>query len=83
MCVFPQYKKKLEIVSKSLFQTLNNYNNKLPLLNMSLNKLIQKVNKMMPFEVSILNDPVAVSSCDGTITDVNQMFTKTFVGFTC
>merc|ERR1712232_210918 len=33
---------------------------------------------MMPFEVSILNDPVAVSSSDGTITDINIAFTNSF-----
>lgn len=45
---------------------------------MSVNKLITKVNKMMPFEVSILNDPVIVASSTGTITDINENFTKSF-----
>ena len=45
---------------------------------MSVNKLITKVNKMMPFEVSILNDPVIVASSSGTITDLNDTFTKSF-----
>lgn len=45
---------------------------------MSINKLIAKVNKMMPFEISILNDPVIVSSSKGTITDINKNFTATF-----
>jgi len=45
----------------------------------SMNKLIQKVNKMMPFEVSILNDPVVVSSSTGTITDINEAFTRIFL----
>lgn len=45
---------------------------------MSVSKLISKVNRMMPFEVSILNDPVLVASSTGTITDINEQFTHTF-----
>jgi len=33
---------------------------------------------MMPFEVSILNDPVIVSSHTGVITDINEQFTRVF-----
>jgi len=44
-----------------------------------MNKLIQKVNKMMPFEVNILNDPVVVASATGTITDLNDAFTQAFM----
>lgn len=47
-------------------------------MSSSVNKLITKVNKMMPFEVSILNDPVVVSSSTGTISDINENFTKIF-----
>lgn len=53
-------------------------------------KSVTKVNKLMPFEVSILNDPAAVASADGYITDINEAFTKTFgwkreelIGQTC
>mmetsp|Transcript_21313 Transcript_21313/g.36492 ORF Transcript_21313/g.36492 Transcript_21313/m.36492 type:complete len:271 (-) Transcript_21313:67-879(-) len=45
---------------------------------MASSRSIAKVNKMMPFEVSILNDPVVVSSSTGVITDINQQFQKTF-----
>lgn len=45
---------------------------------MSTSKLIAKVNRMMPFEVSILNDPVLVASNSGTITDLNEQFTRVF-----
>ena len=39
---------------------------------------ISKVNKMMPFDVSILNDPAVVSSSTGVITNLNLSFKKTF-----
>lgn len=45
---------------------------------MSSAKAIVRVNKMMPFDVSILNDPVIVASSTGIITDINQKFTEFF-----
>ena len=46
---------------------------------MSSTKEIARVNnRMMPFDISILNDPAAVASGNGTITDINQAFTNAF-----
>lgn len=46
---------------------------------MSINKkLIAKVNKMVPVNISILNDPVALASSCGMITDINEKFTEIF-----
>ena len=41
-------------------------------------KSLSKVNKMMPFEISILNDPAVVSSSSGIVTNLNDAFRKTF-----
>ena len=43
-----------------------------------IDKSISKVNKMMPFDVSILNDPAVVSSSSGVITNINPSFKTTF-----
>ena len=46
--------------------------------NIMSSKEIAHVNKMVPFQANMLNDPIVVSSSAGLITDINPQFTLVF-----